>query len=214
MTTQHEDLEDALREMLHRRAGDIRQVDPATGPTETATPPTTLGPRQSAGSGGRWVLVVAAVVAVAVGLGLAAAVGLRGDASGPAAVGQDIDTDVDPEFILNEPDEPAPPTELIIDERPAERAPEVPVGICDGLPDDPPLTGVGDGRTWANPEDALTDVIAAEGFPDLGYIAHVVAEDDIVYALPGHSEEESIIVIDLGLVDGRWVVERWAASPC
>ena len=130
----------------------------------------------------------------------------------------ELDPDIGPEGLDGNDGEPVP---LVLGGDPETTPPEVPqTGSCDGLPDAGPETGVGNGSTHANAEDALADFVSQpldNGLlpPDGGYIGYGDPDGDIiVYAVEGHSEGTALTAVTVVKSGDLWMVESWSAAAC
>ncbi len=95
-----------------------------------------------------------------------------------------------------------------------------PTGSCDGLPDDPPRRGVGDGSGWATAAEALAAFVAGEGsaleppLPTTGYDEYRPAGADDARLYVFGFDDVAIVTVDVELGDDGWRVVAWEAAPC
>jgi len=110
----------------------------------------------------------------------------------------------------------------VVEADPAD-VPRVPArGSCDGLPDDPPRTGIGPGEGFPRARDALAALVALPPsesgidppLPNGGYVEYVGVEADEPKRYAIGPDEAAYVLVEVELVDGAWQVVRWEAAPC
>ena len=106
--------------------------------------------------------------------------------------------------------------ELIVGTTTHESPPTIPIGACDGLPDEPPRQGSGNNTSHPTPEQALADFV--ENQPDLdpplpttGYHQFEIGDTNIVYV---YDPDRPIVVVSVSRDDEGWSIANWEASPC
>ncbi len=103
-----------------------------------------------------------------------------------------------------------------------EAFPQVPrQGTCDGKPDAPPNTGVGDGSLHDTAELALEAFVSqalpnGSTVPTRGYVPYRTSDDDgrIVFVLPAEHFDGPLVVVDVPRTDDGWTVATWTTSAC
>ncbi len=100
----------------------------------------------------------------------------------------------------------------------ATEAPRLPAtGSCDGLPNDPPRSGVASQPVVADPAQALAAFVDGPGQamdPPLGvsgYTALLIDDDNISYVYP---PDNPVVVVNVEQTADGWQVTTWEAAPC